>query len=218
MRPRRWFLLNALLILAGVWLGVLPLLAQQSFFAHMVMHVAVVAVAAPLLALAMAQTRFDPLRHTPALFTPIAVSLFELVVVWGWHAPALHHAARQSLSLLLLEQLSFLLAGLLLWLSVLGGDPDQRAARAATGVVALLLTSMHMTLLGALLALAPRALYEHSGGLWQMSALQDQQLGGVVMLLVGGVVYLSGGLYLLAELLRSPPVPGNVEINRVGEI
>jgi len=217
MRLRRWFLLNGLLILAGAWLGVLPGLARQSFFAHMIMHVAVVALAAPLIALALAQTRFDPVQRWPALFAPIAVSVFELIVVWAWHAPLLHQAAQQSNALLLLEQFSFLFAGLSLWLSVFGGPYRLRAARAAAGVIVLLLTSMHMTLLGALLALAPRPLYGHAGGLFALSALQDQQLGGVVMLLVGGIVYLAGGLYLLSELLRSPsPATGPLaENNRI---
>jgi cytochrome c oxidase assembly factor CtaG len=53
------------------------------------------------------------------------------------------------------EQTAFLVSGLLVWISVFGGDPAQRHTRIASGIAALLLTSMHMTLLGALLALAP---------------------------------------------------------------
>src|SRR3546814_10738100 len=65
------------------------------------------------------------------------------------------------------------------------------------GVVALLLTSMHMTLLGALITLAPRSLYHHDMG----SALADQQVAGMVML-SGSMSYLAGGLWLVARLLR----------------
>jgi len=64
---------------------------------------------------------------------------------------------------------------------------------------------MDMTLLGALITLAPRPLFPaHSDGSppWNLTALADQQLAGVVMLLVGGGVYLGGGLALLAGLLR----------------
>ena len=86
--------------------------------------------------------------------------------------------------------------GLLVWIAALGGAPASRRERAAGGVAALLLTSMHMGLLGALLALAPRPLYEACLGLF------DQQVGGVMMLAVGGVVYLAGGLALLATLMR----------------
>lgn len=199
---RRTLLTAGLLTLAATWLGPLPALARGVFFAHMTMHMAVVAVAAPLIALGISQGKLDPVRRAPALFAPIPASVLELVVVWAWHAPALHHAARHEAAAMILEQGSFLLAGLLVWLSAFGGDPARRANRAAAGVVGLLLTSMHMTLLGALLALTPRALYLHAGSAGGLSPLADQHLGGAIMLLVGGLSYLLGGLWLTAVLLR----------------
>ena len=90
---------------------------------------------------------------------------------------------------LLLEQGTFLLSALLLWLAACG-------ARGVAGVVALLLTSMHMTLLGALLTLAPRPLYPGHSGSFGLDRLTDQQLGGVLMLAAAGSAYLLGGLYL----------------------
>jgi putative membrane protein len=167
----------------------------------MTMHMGVVAVAAPLLALALAGGRFDPVRRAPSLFPPVPVSLVELAVVWTWHAPALHHLARHSTAGLLAEQGMFLTSGLAVWLSAFGGDARERGNRIGAGVLALLLTSMHMTLLGALLALPPRALYVHAAG-GSHDALQDQHLGGAIMLIVGGVSYLAGGLWLVAGLLR----------------
>jgi putative membrane protein len=187
-----------LIVLAAAW-AALPQLARQAFFAHMTMHMAVVAVAAPLLALGVAGSRFDPARRLPRLFAPIPASLAELVVVWVWHAPALHHAARHDAAALAFEQGAFLTAGLFVWLSAFGGGG---AERKAAGVVALLLTSMHMTLLGALLALAPRPLYHHTTGLGGLTPLSDQQLGGAIMLLVGGAAYLAGGLWLTLGLVR----------------
>jgi len=188
--------------LAAVWLGPLPELAQRSFAAHMTMHMAVVAVAAPLIAIGLAGLRWDPVRRFPALFAPIPASIVELVVVWLWHAPLLHHAARHVLFARVLEQGTFLASGLLLWLSVLGGDAKTRDSRRGSGVLALLLTSMHMTLLGALLALPPRALYGHAG-VDDAASLDDQHWGGAIMLVVGGLVYLLGGLWLAAQLLRA---------------
>ena len=192
--------------LAGVWLGPLPQLAPRYFSAHMTMHMGVVAVAAPLLALGLAGGRFDPARRFPGVFSAIPASVIELVVVWAWHTPAMHHAARASVTGLLTEQATFLLAGLLVWLSAFGGEATRRRQRAAAGVVALLLTSMHMTLLGALLALAPRPLYTHAaaftGG---PSGLDQQHLGGAIMLVIGGAAYLAGGLWLSSTLLTHRP-------------
>jgi putative membrane protein len=63
---------------------------------------------------------------------------------------------------------------------------------------------MHMTLLGALLALSPRPLYSHMEGYSELTAIDDQNLGGAIMLLVGGLSYLLGGLWLTGRLLRDP--------------
>lgn len=195
-----------LAVLGASWLGPAPSLAQRSFAVHMTLHMAVVAVASGLLALALAGTRWDPARRWPRLVSAIPASFVELVVVWAWHAPALHRAARNSDVAFSLEQASFLLSGLYLWAAAFGGGALQRRARAPAGILALLLTAMHMTLLGALLALARRPLYRHGGGDAQralgLDPLADQELGGAIMLLVGGAAYLAGGLWLTVETLR----------------
>lgn len=195
-------LLAGTLALALAWLGPLPALAKQAFFGHMLMHMLVVAVAAPLLSLAIAGSRYDPVESLPWFYAPIPASIGELILVWAWHAPRLHHLARVNAVGLVAEQSTFLLAGLWVWLSAFGGDAFHDGRRAAAGVVGLLLTSMHMTLLGALLALAPRPVYGHHAGFGSLSALQDEHLGGAVMILIGGVAYLSGGLWLTVGLLR----------------
>jgi putative membrane protein len=195
----------AAVVLATAWLGPLPDLARQSFAAHMTMHMAVVAVAAPLMAMAISGSTADPARALPRLFAPIPASLLELVVVWAWHVPVLHHAARHETGVLMIEQGSFLVAGLLLWVAAFGGTREQQKFRAGPGVVALLFTSMHMTLLGALFALANRPLFQHATteqGVF--AALADQHLGGAIMLLVGGASYLLGGLWLTARMVRGP--------------
>ena len=191
---QRWMLAAGLLVLVAAWAGPLPTWSGHAFWAHMLMHMAVVAVAAPLLAAGLAGSRFDPARRWPAVFAPVPASVLEFVVVWAWHAPVLHHAAAHGMAMRALEQGSFLAVGLLLWLSAFGGHRAHWRERAAAGIGGLLLTSMHMTLLGVLLALAGRSLYGH--------ALADQQLGGVLMLAIGGTAYLAGALWLLAALLR----------------
>ncbi len=208
-RPR--CLATGLAVLVAVWAWPLPSLGAPPFASHMIMHMAVVAVAAPLVALGIASGRLDPTLRWPALASPLTASMIELVVVWAWHAPGLHHAARHDAVARIAEQASFLGAGLFLWIAALGGTAERRRARAVGSLVALLLTSMHMTLLGALLALGRRELYSHGeahGGAHgeahaALSAIHDQQVGGVIMLFVGGVAYLVGGLAVCADALLS---------------
>lgn len=192
------FAIISVLLLAVLWLGPLPELARSSFAAHMALHMGVVAVASACIALSLSGGRFDPALRRPGAFSPVPASIAELVIVWTWHAPALHHFARSSTSGFVLEQGSFALAGIWLWLSAIGGDGSRRGA----GVAGLLLTSMHMTLLGALLALTPRPLYPHLGGIAGLTPLEDQHLGGAIMLLIGGLAYLAGGLGVTAGIIR----------------
>lgn len=196
-----------LLALCAAWLGPVPQLAEHTFSAHMAMHMLNVAIAAPLLSLGIAGTRFDPVDRFPKFFAAIPASVAELIIVWGWHAPMPHHWARHSAAGIVAEQSSFLLAGIWVWLSAFGGRASAdlsiaNQGRRGTGIVGLLLTSMHMTLLGALLGLAPRPLYAHHHGYGPLTALGDQHLGGAIMLVVGGISYLAGGLWLTVAVLR----------------
>jgi putative membrane protein len=197
---RRGALTAGAALLGGAWwLAVL----SHSMTAHMLAHMTAVAVAAPFIAAGIAGTRFDPATRWPKLAGPLQMSLVELAVVWSWHAPAARALAASSAAGLALEQLTFAAAGLLLWSACFGTLDSGSSARRATAIGALLLTTMHMTLLGTLLALAPRMLYgTHGARLFALAPLQDQQLAGVVMLTVGGASYLAGGVWLLAGLLR----------------
>jgi putative membrane protein len=197
---RRASLFAGVLVLAVVWLGPLVGSWRESFSAGMVAHMGVVAVASPLIALGLpAGWRFGP--SMPAAL-PVVASLLELFAVWGWHAPAMRVAAQSSVAVMVAEQATFLAVGVLLWSTSLAA-PRERM-HAASGAAALLLTSIHMTLLGALLALSPRPLYS-AGEVTcfgvVLDAGQDQQLGGVVMLGVGALVYMAGGLMLVSGLL-----------------
>lgn len=189
---------------------------------HMAAHMAAVAVAAPAIAFSLPLPsarragvrgrglagRILSVRHRPfsqpsprrgegLMTSPLLFAMVEFAIVWSFHLPALRHLADMSPAVALAEQALFLGVGVALWRAAL--------ARPGEGVAALLLTSMHMTLLGALIALAPRPLYammamHPAPGL---DALADQQLGGVVMLIVGGASYCLGGLWLLGTLLRT---------------
>jgi len=200
---RLWMWNTGWVLLAWGWMGPLPRLAETSFTAHMSLHMLVVAVVAPLLSIAVAGCRFDPARHFPKWFVAVPASVGELLIVWAWHSPVLHHWARHDLAGIVVEQVSFLAAGLWVWLSAFGGSQPRDRARSGAGVVGLLLTSMHMTLLGALLTLSPRLLFHHPHGWLGWSPLFDQHLGGAVMLVIGGAAYLAGGLWLMRDCLRS---------------
>lgn len=176
-----------LALLAALWLLPLGRWLGADFPHHMLRHIGLVAVVAPLLVLGF------PNATAPLALSPLLGTVAEFVVVWGWHLPALHGWADGAWPGLILEQGSFALAGLLVWAGCLRGAP-------LAGAGGLLLTSMHMTLLGALIILAPRDLYAEICG--RVADLSAQQLGGLLMLGIGSPIYLVAGLALVARALN----------------
>lgn len=181
-------LIFGLALLAALWS--VPM--APGFTAHMLRHMALVALVPPLIVIGLPALRGFAM---PAL----AAALVEFAVVWGWHLPVFHEAAQVDPVWFAAEQGSFLLAGLAVWGAVL------RPGAELAGAGGLLLTSMHMTLLGALLILAARPLYGAIcyGG----DALWDQQMGGMVMLGIGMPVYLVAGLLRVRQVLGEEGAP-----------
>lgn len=191
MRPLP--LIFGLGLLTLLWLAPLEAL-WPAFPVHMLRHMGLVAVAAPLIVLGL------PGRAAEALaMPPLLAAALEFAVVWAWHLPLAHAQGRLSLPVFAAEQASFLAVGLFVWAGCL------RAPQPLAGAGGMLLTSMHMTLLGALLILAPRDLYAALCG--TAPDLTAQQWGGMLMLGIGTPIYLAAGLWLSARALnREAPV------------
>lgn len=216
---RRLSLVAGCIVLCAAWWSPLPELGLAPFATHMIVHISVVAIAAPLLGAWLASGAVLERLPQP-LLSPIPASVLEFIVVWAWHAPMLHELARLSRIAFVAEQASFVIAGVLLWTSALRRGPAA-AGGSGAGVIALLLTSMHMILLGTLLTLAPRPLYTHAitsiGDIY--AQLAAQRIGGMMMLIGGGLPYLAGGLYLVNRLLRQPQTGDtNVRLSPTGGI
>jgi putative membrane protein len=123
--------------------------------------------------------------------------------LWLWHSPPLFDAALESEPIHCLQHLTLLVTALLFWASLLPRRADNRSRMVA--VFSLFTTSIHATLLGALLTLSPAVWYAGYAGAGQaggLTALEDQQLAGLIMWVPFGAVYLAASLILLAAVLR----------------
>lgn len=187
-----WPLLAGLALLGALWLGPLPGKARFAFSPHMMLHLGVAVVAAPLIVTGLSRLRLSKQGIVPSWPLAIVASVSEMCVVWGWHVPVLHEAAALDSRIFAAQQVSFLLVGLAVW-----GVGAAVSTRADYGIAAatLLFTSMHMAMLGVLLALAPRLLYSPSLclGAFGLDRLEDQRLGGALMAVGGSMPYLLGG-------------------------
>jgi putative membrane protein len=204
----------------------LDALGTRLFSAHMVQHELLMIVAAPLLVLGRplaawtwalsprhrrwvgSATRWERLsRLWSALTRPLTAWALHAVALWLWHVPQLFDAALHSEGLHILQHASFLLTALLFWWAVLGGDPRSRSNGFA--MLSLFTTMMHTGALGALLALAPTPWYPSyvaTAAALGFDPVEDQQMGGLVMWVPGGLAYLLAALVVVGRLLARPAV------------
>jgi putative membrane protein len=162
-------------------LGPLHAAAERSLAAHMVQHMLLIGVAAPLLALSLPVLRFPP----------AAAFGLHAGAIWLAHAPALIAWMAASHVAHMAAHAALFGTALLFWSSLL-----RRSGQAPLWVLA---TLIHTGILGALLTFAPRALYAGYSA-------ADQQLAGLVMWVPGGFLYLAAGLVFTRWAMASHAV------------
>jgi cytochrome c oxidase assembly factor CtaG/cytochrome c2 len=196
-------------------------LGAELFSAHMVQHEALMLVAAPLLVLGRPLPLF--LRALPLpwrrqlgavgkglqgswrlLTHPLLAWAMHAAALWSWHLPRLFQMTLTSELAHAWQHLSFFGTALCFWWALLSRHQGLQGYGVA--VLAVFTTALHSSLLGALLTLAPRPwypAYAHTTAAWGLTPLEDQQLGGLVMWIPAGVVYLLAALALAAAWLRA---------------
>jgi cytochrome c2 len=134
---------------------------------------------------------------------PAAAWLIHAAAIWVWHVPGLYQATLYSELMHTLQHVSFMGSALLFWWALV----HHRQARMSYGasVIYLFTTAMHTGGLGALLTFAGTpwyADYHATAPLWGFSALEDQQLAGLIMWVPAGISYLIAALWMMAAWLR----------------
>jgi cytochrome c oxidase assembly factor CtaG len=190
------------------------------FSVHMVQHLLLIVVAAPLLVLGDGGTGilwslsldgrrgvgawWRRQRALPALWhrlrRPLVALALHLSALWLWHVPAAYDAALSNEAVHVAEHACFFLTALLFWYPV--ADPHRRA-RLGVGPATLYLfvAGLQGTLLGALITFARHPWYAAHYGTtvaWGLTPLEDQQIAGLVMWIPAGFVYLGA---LIATVL-----------------
>jgi cytochrome c oxidase assembly factor CtaG len=132
---------------------------------------------------------------------PLPAWLLHVGIICAWHAPVLFEAAVRSDSIHPLQHITFLGTALLVWWNALAAE--SRVAR-ATAVIILFTTMVATGLLGALLLFSRSLWYDVYAApalAYGLDPLADQQLGGVLMWVPGGLAYLIAALAISARWL-----------------
>jgi cytochrome c oxidase assembly factor CtaG len=219
----------------AIALGPMHPLADDSLAGHMVQHVVLITLAAPMLALGgtvpallwalprRARQQLLPLWRRTISSTHGAgwvwwaglTILFQSAVMWAWHAPWLFDAGLGREWAHGVEHMSFLVSSTVMWWVLLAGRRSQRGA----ATLALFVAAFPGTALGAALLLSPNPWYPPYVRSSVSHALSDQQLAGVIMWSFAGLVYVAAsailfGTWLAADSDRAPGPP--VVVPRLG--
>lgn len=201
--------------------------AASVFWAHMVQHLVLMVVAAPLLvcgrpgtvlpwALPARQRRLvrragarRPVsRVVEVLSHPLVAWAVGTTTLWAWHHPALYDAAVRHDLVHALEHVTLLGTAAVVWAVALG----RTRATVPVPLAAMLLfaTALQSGALGAVLTLAREPLYEAhtaTAPLWGMTPLGDQQLAGALMWMPPSLLYVAVTAALLVRWLASLDAP-----------
>ena len=215
---------GALAVLGFALVSPLEALSRALASAHMVQHVLLLLVAAPLLALSapsstllrgsplavrrdggrwrrrlgLTQTNLRPLRH------PATAWLLHVATIWFWHAAVPYDAALGSELLHIAEHASFLATALLFWRVVIGARHSSRVSP-GLGVLLVFAMAMQSVFLSVLLTFARTPWYSSyaaSTAPWGLEPLADQQLAGVIMWIPAGGIYVAAALTLVVAWVR----------------
>ena len=197
-------------------------LGEQLFSAHMLQHEILILVSAPLIAashpgatclwafmpgqrakIGSAVHRVESSPVVQFLIAPLTAWIIEAVALWGWHIPSLYQATLRSDTVHAAQHLSFFLSALLFWSALYG--VGRSAMNYGTATFYVFGTAVHCSALGALLTFSTVIWYPaylKTTSAWGLTPLEDQQLGGLLMWVPSGVVFILIGLVLFARWLK----------------
>ena len=218
---RTWVFLGGLATIAVALMSGIGRYDTALFSVHMVQHLLLTLVAAPLLALgapvtlllrvaspATRQRWLLPVLHSRVLRVvghPVVAWLAFAAVMWGSHFSVLFNDALENPLVHDLEHVLFLGAGLLFWWPVVGLDPSPHRMSHPARVLYAFLQMPQNSFLAVAILFAETPLYVHYatlGAPWGIDALADQDLAAGIMWLVGDVVFLGAVIGLIAAWMR----------------
>jgi putative membrane protein len=183
----------------ALWIAVaspIAHLGHHLLTGHMVQHLLLMVVAAPLILIACSPNAGSG-RSLPAAFCWLAGSL----TVIFWHVPAVLALTLRSHYWHAIEQISFFIAGIVFWMPVI---INPRRGSGWSVPVYLFLATLPCDVLSAYLVFCGHVVYPSygSGGqMFRLSPLDDQALAGALMWVAVTFAYLIPALVLSARLI-----------------
>lgn len=189
--------LSALAVLALLTLCYVEI--AGAFSRHMIIHIALMTVAAPVLASLLLKLRYSSIKPA-SVSTLFTVVTLQAALLFAWHSPPGIGLAMAGHAGTLLMQVTLLCSALWFWLTVF----NQTGEHLWRAVIALLLTGKLFCLIAVLLIFAPRVLYGMTTANMPMAIeLADQQLAGLLMVTVCPITYVLAAVVLISRWFQT---------------
>ena len=188
--------------------------ADEAFWLHMLQHLSLTLVAAPLLLLANPMPMYlwalpravregageflNPRGRVRGVMRFITWPRFTLplfvLTLYIWHVAGPFNAALTNTGVHYLQHFTFFFSAALFWWPIIGPAPARSSLSYAQRMLYLVLVITPSAFLGAIFTLSSGVIYDHylsTPEHWGMTALEDQTMAGVIMWVPGNLIYLN---------------------------
>jgi putative membrane protein len=171
------------------------------FSAHMVQHLVLTMLVPPLLIAGIPGWMLRPALRIPGVFAvarristgPAAFGIFSVAIV-GWHLPPLYNMAMVHHPVHIVEHLCFLVAATIMWWPIMSSLPELPRLAYPLQLLYVFLLMLPMTAVSIFITYADTVLYPFYATvprIWGITALQDQRIGGLIMWIPGGFIFIA---------------------------
>ena len=209
---KKWAFGGSLAALLVALISPVDVYSNDLFFVHMIQHLLLVMVAAPLIRISSPMAEYlwglpesirRPIGNMLAkkgliriflhgVTTPLVAWFLFAIVMWVWHVPEIYDMALNSKQLHDFEHLTMFFVGIVFWWPVLGSPVLFQQLAFPFRFLYLFLALVQNVILAAILTYTDTAIYRFYADSplhWGISSMADQQLGGVLMWLVGSMMF-----------------------------
>ena len=204
---------GAVLVMLAALVSPIDALGEDYLFSmHMVQHILLGDIAPLLLLLSLSRMIMRPAtrrlsrieRRLGALASPPAFIALWLGLVYLWHIPALYDAALNRAGVHALEHICFFTAGVLVWWPLIQPVPMRRRLTGVQPLMYIFAAKVGLAVLGIYLAWSTGVAYDyytHVPRVWGLSAIEDQNVRGAIMLAEQSLVLVTVMAVLFVRML-----------------
>ena len=198
---RKLSFFSSLLVIFGSLNGPIHDLSDTYIFsAHMVQNLLLTMLMPPLMILGVPGWMLRPLLRNRVINAiarrvtkPVACFVIFNLVIAVWHLPVFYNAAMDNHNIHILEHLMFMAAAVLMWWPITSQLPELPRLSYPGQMLYCFLMILPMSIVAIYISMADQVLYPAYSAaprVTSLSPLEDQLLGGLIMWVPGGVIFM----------------------------